>query len=202
MFFTKYHDALLKCLETLLRALEQNAAEQKAQMDLQLKEINQNITKFQSSVDKQDMAVEDLIEEWNEKQSDTEHVKEQFREHARQERRLLDLFEAYQEQFWNLKRFAEGKDGALKEQLCRMEKNIERYRQQCGITLIGECGTEVDYDLHEALEKVDTEDAGKDRLIAEIFCNGYLYNGKVMKKAQAAVYRFHMAEEAQEKSFT
>lgn len=202
MFFTKYHDALLKRLEMLLRALEQNAAEQKVQLDTQLKEINQNITKFQSSVDKQDMAVEDLIEEWNEKQSDTEHVKEQFREHAQQERRLLDLFEAYQEQFWNLKRFAEGKDGALTGQLSLMEKNMEHYRQLCGITLIGECGSEVNYDLYEALEKVDTQEKEKDKLIAEVYRSGYLYKGKVMKKAQAAVYSYHTAEEEAARSFT
>ncbi|MBD5458967.1 MAG: nucleotide exchange factor GrpE [Lachnospiraceae bacterium] len=190
MFFTKQHSALLSRLEEKIQTLEQGIAAQKMQLDTQLGDISQNIVKLQTSVHKQDMAVEDLLEEWNDKQSDAEHIKRQFREYEQNEHRLLELFEAYQEQLWNLKRFAEEKDESLAAQLSLMEKKLEHYRQLCGISMIGECGTEVDYDLYEVLEAVDTEDEGKDRTVVCVYRCGYLYKGKVIKKAQAAVYRY------------
>lgn len=190
MFFTKQHSALLNRLEEKIQTIEQTVTGQRTQLDVQISDIKQNIAKLHTSVNKQDMALEDLIEEWGDRKSDEENINAQIREYAQNERRLLELFEAYQEQFWNLKRFVKEKDEFWNSQFDLMEKNLEHHRQLCGINIIGECGTEVDYDLYEVIEVIDTDDMDKDRTIAGVFRCGYLYRGNIIKKAQASVYRY------------
>lgn len=151
--------------------------------------MNQNFSQLHSDVHKHDMAIEDLLDEWAEKKSDEDDVTARLQESAHTEKLLLELFEAYQEQFWNLKHYAVSKDEALTAQVALMEKNLEHYRRSCAISIIQECGVSVDYDLHDVIEAVDTTDPALDKTIAEIYRCGYLYKGKVRKKAQAAAYR-------------
>jgi predicted nuclease with TOPRIM domain len=63
------------------------------------------------------MSIEDLLEEWEEKRSDEADVRSRFQEGERSENLLLKVFEAYQEQFWSLKRFTDTADTKLAEQL-------------------------------------------------------------------------------------
>jgi len=151
--------------------------------------MNQNLSRLHSDVHKHDMAIEDLLDEWAEKKSDEDSVNARLQESAQTEKLLLELFESYQEQFWNLKHYAASNDAALTSQVALMEKNLEHYRRSCAISLIQECGVSVDYDLHNVIEAVDTTDPALDKTIAEIYRCGYLYKGKVIKKAQAAAYR-------------
>ena len=102
----------------------------------------------------------------------------------------MDLFESYQEQFWNLKRFADQKDDVWASQITLMEKNLKQYQNQCGISMIEECGIKVDYDLHEVIEVTETSQAEMDKVIADIFRCGYFYKGRVKKKAQVMAYHF------------
>lgn len=151
--------------------------------------LNQKLSQLQSSVHKHDMAIEDLLDSWEERQSEETHIRNQFREFEQNEQHLLALFDAYQEQFWNLKRFANAKDEAWSAQISLMEENLERSRRLCGIAMINECGTAVDYDLHEVIEVTDTADPTKDKRVAVVYRCGYLYKGTVIKKAQVAAYR-------------
>lgn len=151
--------------------------------------INQKLNQLHSDVHKHDMAIEDLLDEWAEKKSDEEDVTARLQEAAQTEKLLLELFEAYQEQFWNLKHYAASRDEALTAQVALMEKNLEHYRHSCAISMIQDCGVSVDYDLHDVIEAVDTTNPALDKTIAEIYRCGYLYKGKVRKKAQAAAYR-------------
>ena len=89
---------------------------------------------------------------------------------------------------WNMKRFAGRKDETWAAQIALMEQKLEHCRQMCGISIIEKCGVEVDYDLHEVIEVRTTAEPNKDRLIAEIIDWGYLYKGKVKKRAQVTVY--------------
>ena len=47
----------------------------------------------------------------------------------------------------------------------------------------------VDYDLHDVIQITETKDAEQDRRVADIYGCGYLYRGKVKKKARVAVYQ-------------
>lgn len=60
-------------------------------------------------------------------------------------------------------------------------KNLEYYRQLCGISVIGELETEVDYDLYEVIEAVDTKNLVQNKQIVKVYSCVYLYEGKVKK---------------------
>ena len=169
-----------------LEALEQGIASGSAQAA----DMSRNLEQLQRTVREQGMSVEDLLEEWSERKSAEDSLREQHCEHTENEQHLLGLFEAYQEQFRNMKRFAEGRDESWLAQIAMMERNLEHCRQLCGISLVGECGTEVDYDFHEVIEVMETEQPDQDRKIADVYRNGYLYKGKVRRKAQVAAYSF------------
>lgn len=177
-----------------LRQFFTSAAEDKDQLQCALNQttgrLEQQLSQLHSEVHKHDMAIEDLLDEWEEKKSDEESVKARQQESDQTEQLLLGLFEAYQEQFWNLKHYAASKDGNWSAQIALMEINLEHYRRTCAISLIQESGVSVDYDLHEVIEVVDTKDPALDKTIADIYRCGYLYKGKVRKKARAAAYRF------------
>ncbi len=175
-------------LDSLGKTAGQLAALNKAVTELDGR-LGQNINQLHTAVQKHDMAIEDLLDEWEEKKSDEQGIQDRFREHAHTEKLLLDLFEAYQEQFWNLKRFAEATGGKWSKQVALMEQNLQRSLQQCGIRIIQERGAKVDYALHEIVEAVETTDPALDKKISDIYRCGYIYKGKVKKKAQAAAYR-------------
>lgn len=172
-------------LEGKFHGLEQGIAGESSRLD----EVARQIGQLQTSVQKHDMAIEDLLAEWEERSADEADAKARFREQERSEGLLLELFEAYQEQFWNLKRFAGAKDAEWSGQLALMEEQLARVRQLCGIGIISECGAEVNYDLHEVIEVLSTADTRLDGLVAAVYRCGYLYKGKVKKKAQVAAYR-------------
>ena len=155
-------------------------------------DILQNLNKIHSSITKHDMEIEDLIEALEDKQSAEELAGQQIQELRHSETRLLELFEAYQEQFFNMKRFAAAKDAAWSQQLALMEENIDHFHKLCGISTIAEecTGARVDYALHEVIEAISTPDPQLDNTIAAVYRSGYLYKGTVKRKAQVAAYRF------------
>ena len=148
------------------------------------------LDQLQRTVREQGMSIEDLLEEWSGRNTAEEELRTRLNECEDRERHLLALFEAYQEQIRNLKRFAEGRDGEWAAQIGLMEQSLEHHRQMCGISLTGECGSTVDYDLHEVIEVIDTALPEQDRRIADVYHVGYLYQGKVRTKAKVAVYAF------------
>ncbi len=176
---------LIQSLDDRFQTLRQEIGEGGRQME----ELNKKVGQLQLSVQRHDMSIEDLLEEWEEKRSDEADVRSRFQEGERSENLLLKVFEAYQEQFWSLKRFADTADTKLAEQLELMEKNLMHARQICGISMIGDCGATLNYDLHEVIEVLDTTDTRLDGMIAVVYSCGYLYKGKVKKKARVAVYR-------------
>lgn len=185
MFFKKKKDEFTSWLKGQFLTLEKGIADSGRQFD----ELDKKMGQLHAAVQKHDMAIEDLLDVLEENSSDEKERKERFREYEQNECRLLELFEMYQEQFWNLKRFAEKKDDAWSSQMALMEENLKRSLKLCGIHLIQECGTEADYDLYEIIQTIDTEDPRQEGKIAEIYRCGYLYKGKVKKKAQAAAYK-------------
>lgn len=179
----KYTQQIIR-LEEKISALEQDVANGNAQHA----DIGRSLDQLCRSVREQGMSVEDLLEEWNEKKSSEDSGREKLRQCAQDERNLLELFEAYQEQFWSMKRFADANDEAWAVQMGMMEKELERCRQRCGISVIGRCGETVDYDLHEVIEAVGADSPELDKKIADVYRCGYLYKGRVQRKAQVAAY--------------
>lgn len=158
-----------------------------------LEEIDQNMGQLKAAVQKHDMAIEDLLDEWDSRESEKESFRKQIQEWEQSETLLLELFESYQEQLWNIKRLTK-KEETWSAQIALMEQKLEQCRQLCGINIIEQCGIEVDYNLHEVIEAVDTVERSKDRTVAGIIRWGYLYKGRVKKKAQVTAYHFVDAE--------
>lgn len=191
MFFKKKDKEFTTWLKERFHKLETGIAGG----NRQLADLNGNMEQFRSALQKHDMAIEDLLDEWAEKKSEEKDIKERFREYEQNECRLLELFEVYQDQLWDMKRFAGTKDDAWASQITLMEDNLKHYLRLCGIDIINECGVEADYSLYEVIKAVDTTDSGKDGQIAEVYRCGYLYKGKVKRKAQAAAYKRSEQEE-------
>ncbi len=192
--FRQFQDSAEHSIGRLEEALNENRCELKQQIDKQLQQnfypLEERFQQLHAEIHKHDMAIEDLLDEWDEKSSDEESVKLRLREADETEKLLLTLFESYQEQFWSLKHYAASKDNTWTSQITLMEKTLEQYRRACAISIIQDCGVSVDYALHDIIEAVETEDPAQDKTIAEIYRCGYLYKGKVRKKAQASAYRF------------
>lgn len=184
--FQQFQQSNDGCIKNVL-AHEQNLGQNIRQLETT---FSQNLQKLQLDVHKHDMAIEDLLDEWAEKKSDEASAAARLQEASQTEHQLLTLFEAYQEQFWNLRHFAASKDESWKSQIALMEQALEHELRACAICLIDACGVSVDYELHDVIEAIDTSDPALDKTIAEIYRCGYLYKGKVRKKAQAAAYRF------------
>lgn len=148
------------------------------------KDVKQNGT----DISRHDMALEDcldMLEEWGK-----ERVYEQKqRQSLEQEReKLLQMLGTYQEQLWNMKTYAEKNDSAWHQQLLLVEKVVQEKMVFSGITAIDRTDCVVNYELHEVIELIDTEDMNRDRTVAVVYKPGYLYRGEVRKKAQVAVY--------------
>lgn len=148
------------------------------------KDVKQNGT----DISRHDMALEDcldMLEEWGK-----ERVYEQKqRQSLEQEReKLLQMLGTYQEQLWNMKTYAEKNDSAWHQQLLLVEKVVQEKMVFSGITAIDRTDCVVNYELHEVIELIDTEDMNRDRTVAVVYRPGYLYRGEVRKKAQVAAY--------------
>lgn len=92
--------------------------------------------------------------------------------------RLEERFQALEKRFQETNRETSTETGQL-----------EQLRQKCGISIIGQCGDTVNYDLHEVIEAVDTTNPAQDKTIAGIYRCGYIYKGVIKKKAQVSAYR-------------
>ncbi len=176
----RYEELLEKKFQIIAGKMQENSGK--------LEEIGRCTEQLRTAVLKHDMAIEDLLEKLEENESEREETGKQILECRQSEKLLLELFESYQEQFWNLKRLAGEKDETWAAQMALIGTKLEHCRQLCGISIIEESGIEVNYGLHEVLEAVDTEQQEKDKLVAEIISWGYLYKGRVMKKAKVTAY--------------
>lgn len=200
---------LLSDLSETVRQLKFNAAKTMDELDANvtqhlelldarviqhLGEVETHFTQLHSDIHKHDMAIEDLLDEWSEKKSEEDTINIQLKKAGQAEQQLLELFEAYQEQFWNLKHYAASKDESWASQITLMEKTLKHYQRGSAISIIQASGVSVDYDLYDIIEVIDTADPALDKTIAEIYRCGYLYKGKVRKKAQAAAYRYAAAK--------
>lgn len=151
--------------------------------------LDRNIRQLQSDIRKHDMAVEDLLDEWEDQKTGQDSLQKHIQESARTELLLLQLFESYQTQFWNLKHFASEKDSSWSEQIAFMEETLGQYRSSCQISMIQDCGVAVDYELHDVIDAVRTSDPALDKTVAGIYQCGYFYKGTVKKKARVSAYR-------------
>lgn len=160
---------------------EQKRREEEELLRRQLQEIQQDLKK-------QCMAVENLTDEWEDYREEESRTEKQLLDWKKQEENFLELYEDYQEQLEGLKRYAEAEDEKLARQIELAEEKLEKSRQLCGISKIAGAGKAVDYDLQEVIRGVETEDPTLREVVENVYQSGYIYRGKVRKKAKISAY--------------
>ncbi len=178
-------ESLYRQIAGQLQALTEEVREGREALAELGREVRQNGT----DISRHDMALEDcldMLEEWKEV---GDHERKRRQELEQEREKLLRVFQTYQEQLWDMKTYAGEKDSVWHQQLLLMEKTAQESMLMSGLTEINQTGCAVNYELHEVIEVRDTEDAHRDRTVAAIYRPGYLYQGKVRKKARVAAFR-------------
>lgn len=177
--------AFRKKTEELLVRLEEEAKKGQERLET----MSQDIRQAGADVRRHDMALEDCLDALEEQQEEKRESQGQIRKLEEEKGKLLKLLLVYQEQLWNMKRYAKQKDEAWSRQLGLMEKAAESSRLSCGIAWIEENGVQVDYELHEVIEARAVSEEEMDMKVAEVYSPGLIYHGNVRKKAKVAAYR-------------
>lgn len=145
---------------------------------------------------RQSESFEDLLEELQEEQAGKRATERLLKEYEQREQQLLALAGSQREQMELLERQmrkdtsqSAEKRSAWDKQFDVMNREAQKFMRACGMEEVGMAGEPLDYDLHEVLALVDTEDGRQDGTVAEVFCRGRFYRGHLLKKAQVAVYR-------------
>ena len=101
--------------------------------------------------------------------------------------RLLSLIQCYQDQFCVLEAAAKD-DPAWRHQFELVRQKMTTPLQKAGITLIDQTNVPVSYDLHEVIDRVDTDNPLLRFCVAEVFKPGFLFKNKVLRKAEISAY--------------
>lgn len=155
-----------------------------------LEELRGDIRKNQKDFKRLSQTVEDFLDEMQDERERVHEEKERQREISEREGKLLELVRMYHEQMELLEQWIY-KDGSAswKQQYDMMKGHIETEKSICAIESVGRVGEQMDYRLHEVIEAVEADMAEQEGTIAQVYSQGMLYHGQVMKKAKVQVYK-------------
>ena len=146
---------------------------------------------------RQSGSLEDILEELQRQGEETEDVTRQIQEMKNREMVLVELccLLSGQREMILQQLLAEG---VLEEEVRigwqkqseLMEQESAKLERQCTFHRIGTCGEKADYQCHDILSVYDTRQEEQNGTIAQVFSKGYCYQGRILKKAQVAVYRY------------
>lgn len=141
-------------------------------------------------------AVEDLLDEWSERNELAEEYKEQLENREECTKQFLSLVQLLLLQNRLLQNeiermYSQNDTGlqAWKQQAELLEQQTRNAMSQCQIQLFGAEGQAVDGACHQVLEAIDTDDPTKHSRIAKVHEPGILYQGNVLKKATVTAYK-------------
>ena len=141
-------------------------------------------------------AVEDLLDEWSERNELAEEYKEQLENREECTKQFLSLVQLLLLQNRLLQNeiermYSQNDTGlqAWKQQAELLEQQTQNAMSQCQIQLFGAEGQAVDGACHQVLEAIDTDDPTKHSRIAKVHEPGILYQGNVIKKATVTAYK-------------
>ena len=141
-------------------------------------------------------AVEDLLDEWSERNELAEEYKEQLEYREECTKQFLSLVQLLLLQNRLLQNeiermYSQNDTGlqAWKQQAELLEQQTRNAMSQCQIQLFGAEGQAVDGACHQVLEAIDTDDPTKHSRIAKVHEPGILYQGNVIKKATVTAYK-------------
>ena len=167
----------------------------------------QSMDTLQANVRKHDVAIGDMLDTWEEWREDQAKQTEALASalHDRlaaeadalrdRESGLVGALIAACDQFFVLRQAAESaSDEAWQRQLFLAESAVTQKALRAGLQVTGATGDAFSYDLHKPAEKVETDRPDQHMTIARVFSRGYLFHGRLQRKAQVAVYALTDAE--------
>ena len=190
---------ILQALESQQKTLEKLQAEQEA--------VRVETAKSAAALNRHDRVIEDMLDAWeelrdaqeaqiNRLQSETaEERKQQTEEIRLREETLLRTVTGLYDQLFILRQTAKQTENEIwKRQIDMMADRQTEALALAGIQVIGQNGDQFSYTLYDAVETLETDQVEQEHRVAEVIRCGYVYQGKVIRKAQVAVWRLPNSE--------
>ena len=200
MFGTKKQ---LHEMEERLKSLEEKIGRLLEENEKHNEEVKLKVGELSKAANRHDMAVEDLIESWEELQEQNRDDKEKLsdaleaasareREQAHErEKALLDIVIRSHDMLYGLQRAAEESNAeAWIRQFSMTDAKISEMRIPAGFQIVKDTGIPVDYAVHDIAEAAPASEKERDRTVKEIISYGYIYMGRVLRKAQVIAYKY------------
>lgn len=201
----KLSEKLEGCIEVLEKRLgerlDENAGKLEEGRETLEKELEEQLRQGREEsarlLRRQSGSLEDILEELQRQDEERQKASGELEKLRKREKELVELccLIAGQREMIVKKLLAEGvlaEDvrAGWRRQAELMVQEAAGLERRCTLQEIGACGEKVDYDCHEILSVCAT---GREELggtVAEVFSTGYCYEGRVVKKAQVAVYKY------------
>ena len=173
-----------------------NKLELDMQIQSELREITKNLEKAYigitdngKALKKYSYSMDEVIDMMEQMMTKEKEEKEREADTQEQINQLIEVILFYQEQTYRVNHILI-EDENWNPSIQIMEKDENTKLQKNGMSVINTTDTVFTFELHEAIEVVDTECSEQDGKIAVIYVPGLLYQGKVIRKAKVAVYRY------------
>lgn len=145
---------------------------------------------------RQSEAIEDLLDELQEKEEAAMEYRNRLREKQEREEALLALIVDWQQQMGMLEERICGEPMADAARQKAWRKQLELLKEQlavkeklCAIDETGTEGEHVDYRIHEVIRALDAEGEGTAGTVAKVHSRGMVYEGRVVAKAKVEAYK-------------
>lgn len=137
-----------------------------------------------------------LLEQTQRQQEEKEYYIREVQDFQQKEQIMLAVIVCCREQM-GLLRQQIAKDNSIEDdkkkewekQFEIMNRETTRFMRPCGLEEVGIVGEEVNYDIHEILSVIETESEEEANTVAEVYSQGLLSGGHVIKKAKVVVYQ-------------
>ncbi len=181
--------------ESVAEAFRQQAQEQSRQQEKQQAHLDEILEKNHKAVRNLADTVEDFLDSMEEEDRQQRQSRQEIMDIQKREQGLLELVGLYQQQMELVEQWMAGQENskaaqtAWEQQYAMLRGKIMTESRLCAIENTGASGEPVDYRLHEVLQAVEPETAGQEGTIAEVYSQGMLYQGTVIRKARVSAYR-------------
>ena len=183
--------------EVLSEALGRQSQELAARQAGQAQQLNDMMEKNQKAVRGLSDTVEDFLDTLQEENEERQHLQQEYAKAEGREQNLLRLLGLYQEQTqlfeqWISAQNQQSSEEALaawKQQQVILKGKIAAESRLCALETTGQAGEPVDYRIHEVLQAVEPAAEEQAGTVAQVYSQGMIYQGSVLRKARVAAYR-------------
>ncbi len=190
-------EAVKECMEEYTeRTFREGEKKLLAVVEDRLKATEETVGNLNKQVKRQSEAIEDLLDELQEKETAAAEYRNRLREKQEREEALVALIGEWQRQLEMLEEriYREPMENAEKQEAWRkqlglLKEQITVKEKLCAIEEVGREGESVDYRIHEVIGAMDAEREDMAGTVAKVHSRGIVYEGKVVAKAKVEAYK-------------